>query len=141
MVTKVSNLVLSILVSSCVVTSIREFNRFKNFWLVAAMTFLSDRAFFRASSASLVQIIWMPNNPTCSQTKQTSTYPMPLKQLILSRAKLCKEPQKVGAKAAERLSSSAIVCQSLGCPGFQVLVIQHFKTVYIPAMRIGPERS
>lgn len=62
--TKVSNLVLSILVSSCVVTSISEFNRWRNFWLVAAMTFLSDRAFFSASSASLVHIIWMPSNPT-----------------------------------------------------------------------------
>ena len=65
MVTRVSNLVRSILVSSVVVTSINSFRRSRNFWLVVAITFLSVRAFCSAPSASRVQIIWIPSRPTC----------------------------------------------------------------------------
>lgn len=63
-VISVSYLMRSMGLRSFVVMSIRVFKRSKKNWFVFGIIFLSYFALVKASSASLVQIIWIPNKPT-----------------------------------------------------------------------------
>ena len=69
-VMSVSNFVLTTLVNSLVVCSISTFNSSRKAVLVCCMTFLSYLAFVSASVESLVQIIWIPNRPTYTKTRE-----------------------------------------------------------------------
>lgn len=63
-VINVSYLTRSTGLRSFVVISINMFRRSRKNWFVLRITFLSCLARAKASSESLVQIIWIPNNPT-----------------------------------------------------------------------------
>lgn len=62
----VSNLMRSILVRSRVVWSMSVLSISRHLLFVSAITFFSTRACTSASSASRVQIIWMPSRPICA---------------------------------------------------------------------------
>lgn len=64
MVMRVSYLVLSTASRSLVVMSISVLSRSRKSWLVLAIMRRSYRALVRASSESLVHIIWIPSKPT-----------------------------------------------------------------------------
>lgn len=70
-VMRVSYLVLSTASKSLVVMSIRVLRRSRKNWLVLDMMRRSYRALVRASSESLVQIIWIPSNPTYINVQKT----------------------------------------------------------------------
>lgn len=80
-VINVSYLIRSTGLRSFVVISINVFRRSRKNWFVFRIIFLSYLALVKASSESLVQIIWIPNNPTLGNMKwyASSSFHFPLK--------------------------------------------------------------
>lgn len=79
-VINVSYLIRSTGLRSFVVISINVFRRSRKNWFVFRIIFLSYLALVKASSESLVQIIWIPNNPTLGNIKwYASSFHFPLK--------------------------------------------------------------